>query len=247
MKLRFDAVSDIGCCRSNNEDMILLCRQYLRDEQQQSERELTSLSRLCTIVADGMGGHNGGELASDLACQSFDTFFHELPDGLDFSALKTAIGQWAHDTHASIIRKGKELPGFADMGTTFVGCLIYEMKLYWVNIGDSRLYLFRDGLLRQISTDHSLRELYHDPNQPSNAIYNSLGAGDTVFADFDELPYFEDDLFLVCSDGLSDLLSNEVITSLCKQKLPTQAFIEAAKAAGGKDNVSVVQMIVCRE
>ena len=110
-----------------------------------------------------------------------------------------------------------------------------------INIGDSRLYRYRDTVLKQISEDHSVRNLIGSAD--SNLIYNSLGAGDTVFADVVDISdrILPDDRYLVCSDGLTDMLSVEQIDAILDENVDAvDALIDAAKAAGGKDNISVI-------
>ena len=128
------------------------------------------------------------------------------------------------------------------MGTTFCGLLFYENLIFALNIGDSRLYRFRDEILRQLSTDHSMRALTGDPTLPSNQIYNSLGAGDVAFIDIENLTgrIHDDDLFLICSDGLCDMIPDEEIEQVLLNEPSAGKLVEAAKRAGGKDNVSVI-------
>ena len=104
-------------------------------------------------------------------------------------------------------------------------------------------------MLKQLSVDHSMRELTGDMSQPSNLIYNSLGAGGKVFADVEEMTsqLISDDRFLICSDGLSDMLSDEEIASLLIGNADVEALVTAAKQAGGRDNISVILLTVCEE
>lgn len=242
MKISYDAVCDIGCVRTNNEDMILVDRHFLRDESAKGEAMLNANSRFCAIVADGMGGCNGGELASDIACQEFDTWVNDLPSKLSRGTVQVEAQVFALAAHELINRRGEALDGFQGMGTTLVGLFFYENTPYWINIGDSRIYIFRDGILRQISRDHSMRNLLNDSSQPGNLIYNSLGTGSgaDTFADCDYLPLFEGDCLLVCSDGLTDMVDDDHITLLMQQSAPASAFAASARAAGGKDNISVI-------
>lgn len=242
MVIEYQACSDLGCVRSNNEDMILIDRQFLRDESAEGKIMVGDDDRFAAIVADGMGGNDGGELASDIAAQEFDTWFAELPAGLQDSELRTYANDYATATHALINARGRELEGFQGMGTTLTGAFHYESRWCWINIGDSRVYIYRDGILRQVSRDHSYRNLYNDPNQPSNMIYNSLGGGEEYdsFADCDSLPLFPDDHLLVCSDGLSDMLDDTAIEGLMASSASAADIVAAAKQAGGRDNVSVI-------
>lgn len=242
MKVCYDAVCDIGCVRTNNEDMILVDRHFLRDESAAGEVTVNHNSRFCAIVADGMGGCEGGELASDIASQEFDTWVADLPSGLSKAAVPCEAQAFALATHDLINRRGEEIEGYHGMGTTLAGVFFYENKPYWINIGDSRIYIFRDGILRQLSRDHSMRNLLNDPTQPANLIYNSLGTGTgaDTFADCDDIPLFDGDCLLVCSDGLTDMVDDDCLALLMKQGAPASAFVASARAAGGKDNISVI-------
>lgn len=247
--LKCQLASDMGCIRTNNEDMVLLNGRYYRDETYEQEFELTSQTRFTAFIADGMGGYEGGEYASELAVRTFNRFITNLPSGLSHEELSIEIKKWVNETHILITDKGLELPEYEGMGTTFVGMFSYEGGVYMMNIGDSRLYRSRGGILKQLSSDHSMRELTGDMTAPSNVIYNSLGAGTSAFADFTELTgqLLDEDLFLICSDGLSDMLTDEQIEEILRQEPTAISLIEAAKAAGGRDNVSVVLLRVTEQ
>ena len=230
--LKCQLASDMGCIRTNNEDMILFNGGLYRDETYEQKFELIPQARFTAFVADGT--------------QAFDRFITDLPSDLSHEALSGEIKNWVNETHALITNKGVELPQYEGMGTTFVGMFSYEERIYMVNIGDSRLYRYRGGILKQLSSDHSMRELTGDMTTPSNVIYNSLGAGTSAFADFTELTgqLLDEDLFLICSDGLSDMLTDDQIEEVLHQEPTAINLIEAAKAAGGRDNVSVVLLRV---
>ena len=236
--------SDMGCVRQNNEDMILLNGELYRDESLTTEFSIDNLSRFAANVADGMGGHEGGEFASELATQAFDDFLSSLPEGLTIEQVIAQTKQWAVDTHHMINRKGEEMPQYLGMGTTFVGMFSYDGRVYTINIGDSRLYRYRNTILKQMSEDHSMRNLTGDMNQQSNLIYNSLGAGESVFADVDDVTekILPDDYYIICSDGLSDMLTDEQIDAILDSGGGVDELIAAAKQAGGKDNVSVIRL-----
>lgn len=205
--LKCQLASDMGCIRTNNEDMILFNGGLYRDETYEQKFELIPQARFTAFVADGMGGHEGGEFASELAIQAFDRFITDLPSDLSHEALSGEIKNWVNETHALITNKGVELPQYEGMGTTFVGMFSYEERIYMVNIGDSRLYRYRGGILKQLSSDHSMRELTGDMTTPSNVIYNSLGAGTSAFADFTELTgQFSDFIFFLRKQFLSFFL-----------------------------------------
>lgn len=246
MNLTCNLTSDMGLHRTNNEDMVLLNGEFYRDAAHQDVFCLADNARMAALVADGMGGYEGGEFASELALQSFQEMLEALPDDLDSETLQEMVRSWATDAHYLIVQKGIDMPQFSNMGTTLVGLLFYHRTMLWVNIGDSRIYRFRDGVLRQLSKDHSMRELYNDPSQPSNLIYNALGGGDKAFADVEDITarVMEGDRYIICSDGLTDMVDDDTIERILTEGGHTAQLVEAAKAAGGKDNVSVLEVEV---
>ena len=243
--LSFALRSDVGCVRTNNEDMILLNGEFYRDEAFQSTFLLDEYARFAAIVADGMGGHEGGEFASELAAQAFDDFVQGLPDDMSSDEVIESAKEWAETTHRMITAKSIEMPQYHGMGTTLTGLFSYQGRVFMINIGDSRLYRYRDTVLKQISEDHSVRNLIGSAE--SNLIYNSLGAGDSVFADVVDISdcILPDDRYLICSDGLTDMLSVDQIDAILDANADAMTnavdvLIDAAKAAGGKDNISVI-------
>jgi protein phosphatase len=234
---------NIGCVRPNNEDMILFAGQLYRDKTDEVNFELGDNVRLSAIVADGMGGHNGGEYASQISCELFDDFVvNQLPPNLSFAELENLLEEWTKKTHATITNKSYENSEYEGMGTTFCGLLFYEKLVLALNIGDSRLYRFREGILKQITKDHSMRELYNNPDLPSNQIYNSLGAGDSAFMDITDISenVLPDDVFLICSDGIVDMMTDEEIENSLLQEINADKLVEIARKNGGKDNISVI-------
>ena len=242
MKLKVEVISDKGLVREHNEDEALVCGDFYRDESFVGEFDTAIHSRFTALVADGMGGTAGGELASDMSLLSFDDFITDLPDDLSPIDFRDQVEAWVQQCHQEIITKGYELPQFCDMGTTLVGIFCYEDHLYSINVGDSRLYRFRNGQLKPFSVDHSMRNLKNDNSLPSNLMYNCFGGGDgEVFADIADISteWESGDLWLVCSDGLSDLVTDQHIESLLPLR-SASALVEAAKEAGGRDNITVI-------
>ncbi len=246
MKIDVAAICHMGLVRSNNEDMILVNGNLLRDNTINESFTLPSDNLLAFVVADGMGGHNGGEIASELALKSFDNFLLNLPDNLDTAALKQKIDLWVKTIHSEIIREGLSSPEFNGMGTTFTGVFTYQNRFFTVHVGDSRLYRFRNGILKQLTTDHSMRELTGNPDTPSNLIYNSIGAGDDAFADVNDITenIMNGDKFLICSDGLTDMLDDDAICQLLEAKKSPSDIASEACNEGGKDNISVLLLEV---
>jgi len=242
MFIKSDLNCDIGSVRPNNEDIILFGGELFRDQTQTLDFEIMEKSRFAVAVADGMGGHNSGEIASEYAAQFFYDYVSELPDDLSPEELSEKIKGWTQIAHRNILSQGVQNPEYQGMGTTFCGLLFYEKLVLAINIGDSRLYRLRDGILCQISKDHSMRQLTGNQSLPSNQISNSLGAGDSAFVEIKDLTELihDDDIFLICSDGLSDMIPDNEIEQILVTEPTAEKLVAAAKNAGGKDNVSVV-------
>jgi protein phosphatase len=128
------------------------------------------------------------------------------------------------------------------MGSTFVGILFFQNSIFLINIGDSRLYRFREEILTQLSRDHSLSEMTNNPDAPKNIIVNSFGAGQKIFFDFEDISnrILHNDKILLCSDGLNSELADDEIESLISDTLDPIRFVSAVKNKEGNDNVSVI-------
>lgn len=244
-RIVFKAISDVGCRRSNNEDMALAGGKLLRDAAGNGELEFGKNTHAAFAVADGMGGYAGGEIASEIALRALDEYIRTMPGGLDEAGLILSLKNWAKQTNRLLLATAAANPRLAEMGTTLVALVCYEGKMATVNIGDSRLYRYRHGVLKQLTTDHSERELKNDPEIPSHLIYNFLGNDGPFFADvtFRDGQVFAGDVFLLCSDGLSDMLTEETISTILeKETLPAEQLVKEAKEAGGKDNITIIML-----
>jgi len=243
VELKIKAATDTGYARKHNEDRILLGSDILREGNKDITVILEDNPIYLVAIADGMGGHNAGEVASEMVLELMREKIKSLELGLTENELAKRIEEWAQETHSRILEEGKRLPERKGMGTTLVGALFYDEFAYYINVGDSRLYRLRDGYLVQVSKDHSLRELTGNRNIPSNVILNSFGGGDKVFIDFAPVSkrLFNGDTLLLCSDGLSDILTDEEIEKfLNTSEDPLLALLSAANNRGGNDNISVV-------
>jgi PPM family protein phosphatase len=242
MKCNVSAVSDVGCVRTNNEDMILIVDQLIRDSN--CDMTFTPGTKNGWIaVADGMGGHNAGEVASEFVLREIAAFVDTMPANLDADDLKNVINALVRDIHLQLNRLGTSQQAAKGLGTTFCGLLFYQEQIYSVNIGDSRLYRFRGNLLAQLTHDHSLRNMMNDPSIPANQIANSFGGGsEKIFMDFENLTdrLFPNDILLLCTDGLNTELNDEEIDSALEQKASCGELVSQAKDKGGRDNISCV-------
>jgi len=246
MFIKSDLNCNVGSVRPNNEDIILFGSELFRNQTQTLDFEIAKNSRFAVIVADGIGGRNGGEIASEYAVQFFCDFVSELPDDLSAGDITEKIKEWTQIAHRNLLLQSTQSPEYYGMGTTFCGLLFYEKLVLAINIGDSRLYRFRGNVLRQISEDHSMQQLTRDQSLPSNQIYNSLGGGDSAFVEVKDLTglLYDDDIFLICSDGLTDMITDEEIEQILLTEPTAEKLVEAAKNAGGRDNVSVVLLTI---
>jgi len=239
-KLYVTAASRRGCVRNNNEDMILVGRSFIRNEDYQTMVELRDDKRLMLAVADGMGGHNSGEVASSETLHNLQFFFNDIPAGLDDKSFRQMISEWLNSINLIIDSKGRVNDKLKGMGTTLVGIACYENRIYILNCGDSRLYRLRDGKLRQMTTDHSLKKETGDVKH-SSIVTNCIGGGCmSSFVDIDECTsdIQNKDIYLLCSDGLTDMLNDQEIETLLNLNADANALCEAAIKAGGLDNVS---------
>ena len=233
-------LSDIGLVRTNNEDAFLI------------SKEINFYA-----LADGMGGHLAGEIASKLFIQIAENKFKEYFSQQDRSCSEDDI--LAHlnflfiEANRSVWDQAQQNHSYKGMGTTACCCYVSGSKLFYGHVGDSRIYLFRKNLV-QLTTDHSLRQELIDKGCLTeesarrfpyrNVITKAIGKGIDIQPEIDLVPVEQGDLVLLCSDGLSDSLNDREIETILKSKKATSELasdlILAAKSKGGQDNVTVV-------
>lgn len=233
--------TDVGRVRSHNEDSFAI-----REPENQEELERSGRMYL---VADGMGGHSAGDVASTAAVQTIIQSYFAQPDSPDWRiSMATAI-KAANDR----IRELGERPGQQGMGTTVVAAAVRDGKALVANVGDSRCYLIRDGRIRQVSHDHSwvaeaiaaghLTEAQARVHPRRNAITRSVGTRPDVSADLFEEEFKRGDVLVLCSDGLCGQVTDDVILHTVNG-VPAQKaadrLVDLANAAGGPDNITVV-------
>lgn len=240
-EVTFAAKTDLGRVRENNEDKF----DFLEPEE---PAVLAARGRFYA-VCDGMGGHAAGQIASELALKSIiKKYYANTTDDLE-TALAAAV-QYAN---ALILDTAATIPGRSGMGTTFTGAILHEEYLIAAQVGDSRLYLFRDGEIRQITQDHSwvaeqIRLGVLDPESAArspfrNVITRSLGAQESVEVDLCREKIRPGDVILLCSDGLTGHLDDQEIALLARRSAPSVAcmeLIDAANDRGGRDNITVL-------
>ena len=246
IELDISAASRTGCVRSQNEDMILVDNQFIRDDYYRKQAVLDGDDRLMVAVADGMGGHNRGDIASDDVLHNLQYFFFDIPSCLSAGYFNEAIVGWLESINNYVASKGRADEQFKGMGTTLVGFTYYNHDFYSMNCGDSRLYRFRNHQLVQLTTDHSLSNMVVGEKR-KNIITNCIGGGCvSSYIDMVQMTddVFSGDIYILCSDGLTDMLSDEEISILMEQHVDADTLCDAAIEAGGIDNVSCCVIIV---
>jgi PPM family protein phosphatase len=231
--------TDVGLRRSNNQDF------FLHDE-----------ALGVYIVADGMGGHKGGEVASRMAAETVMEHIRATLGSSRSRRIKARVllTEAYEEASRKVFAKSREDNGQLEgMGTTLVVVLAYDGVLYIGNVGDSRCYLYSDGRLWQITEDHSLMNeqlragMIAEADIPrfsgKNVITRSVGFESDVQVDIVEREIRKGDIYLVCSDGLSGLVSDQRIAEICRTT-PLEGVvgvcINEAKRNGGDDNVTVM-------
>ncbi len=227
-KQSWTALSDIGRVRTHNEDSVLAQPPLF-------------------VVADGLGGHEAGEVASALAVETLRDHAPRRPDA-------KALARAVKAANREIIRAAREGYGKAGMGTTMTAAIVEGNRIVLAHVGDSRAYLLHAGVLRQLTDDHSMvadmirrgqlteAEARYHPNR--SVITRALGTDPNMVADTYEVDADSGDRLLLCSDGLTGMLEDAAIAEMLggyrDPMIAARTLIDAANDAGGHDNISVV-------
>ena len=241
MTIEMHAAVDPGRSRSNNEDSVSI------------DAEVS-----LAVLADGMGGYNAGEVASTMATGFIQTelarWLREASSLASDAEVRRAMDICVDNANRAIFNAANTNPQYAGMGTTLVVAVFRENRLLLGHVGDSRGYRLRDGRLQQITRDHSLLQEQIDaglitPEQAAfsankNLVTRAVGVEDTVLLETHQHEVLPGDVYLLCSDGLSDMLDDTSIAQVLQAndvlESAVHALIDAANDAGGKDNISVV-------
>jgi serine/threonine protein phosphatase PrpC len=247
-KLRFAARTDSGRVRAHNEDAF-------------SVRSDLGF----VVVADGMGGYSAGEVASGIATSVLTEALEERlrdPKALrskDSRQLHRLMVDCIEHTSASIFEAARLEPGYQGMGTTLVAALFHDNGVSIAHVGDSRAYRLRGGNLEQLTRDHSFLQEQIDAglitveqarnSQDRNLVTRAMGVDAEVEVEVHRHGVLTGDLFLLCSDGLTEMLSDRRIAAELTRAtddldLVCQALIDAANERGGLDNISVALVAV---
>jgi serine/threonine protein phosphatase PrpC len=231
--------SDVGKVRLNNEDAFYLPRQDKFPE--------------LYVVADGMGGHQGGEIASKIAVKEVASYINgHLSEDCDTLKVKIIMESSIVNANSEIYSLSLENHELSGMGTTITMALFHNGRLYIGHVGDSRAYRIRGSDIEQLTKDHSLvwqlaeegritmEETKTHPMK--NVITKALGTDEFIAPDILEFDLENDDIIILCSDGLTNMLNNDNIKNIVCSLEPEQAaqkLIEEANLRGGEDNITV--------
>jgi serine/threonine protein phosphatase PrpC len=237
MRLQFNAIaqSDLGLVRDGNEDSALISQNLI-------------------AVADGMGGHAGGEVASAIAINTLEALLPVITDTeIDIDSREDLFLNLSYEVDAEILRVSKERPELSGMGTTLTALAITNNQVDLLHIGDSRCYLWRDKKLTRLSYDHTVMQELLDQGRltpdevfdhPQRSLLTQALMGDSGIDPV--LMSYEvkiNDKFLICSDGLTNVLSDLEISKIIKatdeDKLLAELITET-KAKGAPDNITIV-------
>ena len=235
MKLEIQALCQKGIVRDNNEDMVSVGGIFLRDNEMAFPVELNDNSQFYLLVADGMGGHEHGERASEgLLNYLNDCFTSENIE----DELRSRVKAFSDRLNQEAEAEGQSRP----MGCTLTGVVWINGHAYLINAGDSRTYRLRNGILRQLTTDETPRGITGDP-AAEKWLLNCIGGGAEGSLTVCEITerLLDGDLLLICSDGLTDMVTDEGIeTVLADNPQPAMELYDAACHYGGIDNVSII-------
>jgi protein phosphatase len=245
--LEIASCTDPGIVRSHNEDSIA-----------------ADAAKGLVVLADGMGGYNAGEVASGMATTVIATEIQNLVEEFQPHRTDPQTGRAYADrllreqiakANTSIFQAAQSQPQYAGMGTTLVAAMFYDNKVTVAHIGDSRLYRLRGEDFVQVTRDHSLLQEQIDSgmitpeqakfSQNKNLVTRALGIDATVEPEIHEYETKVGDIYLLCSDGLNDMVSDEDMgmtlqTLAANLKLAAQQLVQMANDNGGRDNVSVI-------
>ena len=242
MKLEIHAVNDIGCSRTNNEDMMSVGGILLREASLELPVEIDdeSDSYFYILVSDGMGGHEKGEEASELLLKCISDSF--MDGRISPENAEENLRKLVYEVSCTLNMRGIEENQERILGCTLTGVIWIGARTYLVNAGDSRTYRLRSGILKQLTTDDTERGITGDENA-SKLLLNAIGGGSHGRLTVEDITdrIMEGDTILVCSDGLTDMVDDEGIEEiLCRNERPAESLVETANRNGGADNISVI-------
>jgi protein phosphatase len=239
MRIEIDALSQKGLVRENNEDALAVGDKILRDDASTTSVELSKKGFFYLLLADGMGGHENGEEASAYTLQTLKELFSQRLISADTfeEDLSYATRNISFSLNCAAVERGQKLP----MGCTLTGLIWFYGHCWLINAGDSRTYRYSGGLLRQLTIDETERGVTGNPDA-EKYLLNCIGGGMegrlTIINMDGKLQ--TDDVILICSDGLTDMLSDQQLEEAITNGAKAADLYSMACIAGGIDNVSII-------
>lgn len=238
--MRAFASTDVGKMRDMNQD-----NYYISGNQDKFK---------LYIVADGMGGYKGGEVASALAIASAKSYIENNFDSIEHDKIniQKLVKSAIEYANMVVYEKSKEDPELTGMGTTLEICLVYSNRVYIGHVGDSRIYRIRKNFIRKLTTDHSYVEtLVKDgtitreeavKHPKKNMLMKAIGCNSYVEPDVMVKGFEKEDILVMTSDGLTNMVTDEEIYNIIKENVTvaTKKLVEKANENGGYDNITVV-------
>lgn len=219
-RLESFGLTNVGHVRTNNEDSWKIV----------DEKNFFAL-------ADGMGGHNAGEVASLMAVESMCASMHSLPEDATVQQVCQHLRKAVATANGDIYEKARSDPLYKGMGTTLSCYLIKDQFLIYAHVGDSRLYRFRSGL-HQLTADHSLQ------HHPRNMITRAIGTSPAIHPDIGIISLDSNDVYVLCSDGLSDYVAEATLSAIVQDPHSLEEMggklLNAALEKGGNDNITLL-------
>ena len=239
MKLNIQAICHKGLVRENNEDALSIGGLFLRDDSTEITLTTPEDGFFYLLVSDGMGGHENGEQASRF---TLDTLAEKFNSG-EISAenfvddLRDCVYEISRKLNEQAELSGQSRP----MGCTLTGIVWHYGRIWLINAGDSRTYRFREGILRQLTTDETERGMSGNP-EDSKLLLNCIGGGAEGHLRIEDLDgkILEGDKILICSDGLSDMVPDEEIESIIGDGGNIVDLMRRDCENGGCDNISII-------
>lgn len=239
MEYEYYAVTHSGLIRSNNEDYY-------------NVSPLSGGSDILAVIADGMGGHKSGEIASKLAVDTFVRAFND--QSVQYNSASDRLSYALGIANQTVFKASKDKFRLSNMGTTLTACYVQNNKATFLNVGDSRAYVVHNNIAEQITKDHSVvQELLQKDiiteeeaeNHPQkNMITRAIGIEPEVNGDLFTKTLFEGDCIMLCTDGLNKHIPIENVGLLFDTTCTTQAIantlLDLALAKGGTDNITII-------
>jgi len=225
------------------------------------------------LVLDGMGGHKAGEVASQVAMETISRFYEDYSRNQEsgapvienydptFTYQTNLLRQAVVNANKMVLAESRRRDDHLGMGSTVAGAAVHGYTMSVVNVGDSRVYLVRDGSIEQISRDHTLAQDQVErgilsaaearESQLRHVLSSVIGVDERIRMHLDELPIFPGDIFLLCTDGLNAVMDDQEILVWLRQGNPgpetLAQLIDEVNARGGPDNITLALMVVSEE